>query len=101
MRVFVFFDLPVATPENRRNYNRFRRFLIKSGFIMMQEPVYFKMALNHSVVDSIIKNVKSNKPPQGLVQALVVTEKQFEKMEFIIGDFESNVIDSDERLVIL
>ena len=39
MRVFVFFDLPVAGLENRRNYTKFRKFLIKNGFIMMQESV--------------------------------------------------------------
>lgn len=42
MRMFIFFDLPVITTENRRNYARFRKFLIKNGFIMMQESVYCK-----------------------------------------------------------
>ena len=39
--------------------------------------------------------------PDGLVQVLNVTEKQFEKMEFITGSFKSDIVDSDERLVIL
>ena len=33
MRILVFFDLPVETAKNRREYSRFRRFLIKEGFI--------------------------------------------------------------------
>lgn len=101
MRVLVFFDLPVITAENKRDYRKFRRFLIKSGFVMMQESVYFKMALNQTVVNSVTTSIKSNRPPCGVVQVLVVTEKQFEKMEFITGEFHSDVIDSDERLVIL
>lgn len=101
MRIFVFFDLPVETLENRRNYNRFRRFLIKSGFIMMQESVYCRMVLNQTVANSVLNNIKKNRPPDGLVQVLNVTEKQFEKMEFITGNFKSDVIDSDERLIIL
>ena len=44
---------------------------------------------------------KKNKPANGLVQALVVTEKQFSNIVNISGQFVSNVIDSDERLVIL
>lgn len=101
MRIFVFFDLPVATLENRRNYNRFRKFLINNGFIMMQESVYCKMVINQTAANTVMSSIKSNKPPEGLVQVLNVTEKQFEKMEFITGSFTSDIIDSDERLVIL
>lgn len=101
MRLFIFFDLPVITTENRRNYARFRKFLIKNGFIMMQESVYCKMVINQTAANIVMSNIKSNKPPDGLVQMLNVTEKQFEKMEFITGSFKSDIVDSDERLVIL
>lgn len=101
MRVMVMFDLPVGTAEQRREYVRFRKFLLKSGFMMMQESVYCKLALNGTVTHSIIENVHKNKPKEGLVQLLTVTEKQFEKMEFIVGDAQREVLDSDERLVIL
>ena len=46
MRVILFFDLPVTTPEGRQNYNKFRKFLIRNGFLMLQESVYSKLALN-------------------------------------------------------
>ena len=101
MRMFVFFDLPIETAENRRNYSRFRRFLIKNGFIMIQESVYCKMVINQTAANTVINNIRSNRPPDGLVQVLSVTEKQFEKMEFITGSFESDVIDSDKRLIVL
>lgn len=101
MRIFVLFDLPVLTKENRRNYTRFRKFLIKNGFIMLQESVYCKMAANQNSAKIIADNVRRNKPPEGLVQVLSVTEKQFSKMEYITGEFTSDLIDSDERLVII
>ena len=101
VRIIVFFDLPVQTVENRKNYSRFRKFLIKNGFMMMQESVYCRMALNQNIAGSIINNIRTNKPPDGLVQILTVTEKQFSKMEFITGSYTSEVIDSDERLVII
>ena len=84
MRVIVFFDLPTTTLEDRREYNRFRKYLIKSGFIMMQESVYSKLAQNSGVADAVINNVRKNKPTEGLVQLLSVTEKQFQKMEYIL-----------------
>ena len=101
MRVLVFFDLPVVTSENRRAYSKFRKFLLKNGFIMLQESVYCKLALNGTAVTAIIDNVHRNKPQEGLVQLLTVTEKQYSKMDIIIGEMKSEVLDSDERLVIL
>lgn len=99
MRVLVLFDLPVETAKNRREYARFRRFLIKNGFMMMQESVYCKLALNQTVVNSVIDNIRTNKPTSGLVQVLVVTEKQYSRMEFIVGSFDGDIINSDERLI--
>lgn len=43
MRIMVFFDLPTITPANRKDYANFRKYLIKNGFIMMQESVYSKL----------------------------------------------------------
>lgn len=101
MRVMVFFDLPVLTEKNRKDYRAFRKFLIKSGFLMLQESVYCKLAQNATVADTILENVRKNKPNVGLVQVLRVTEKQYAKMELVVGESNSTVIDTDERLVII
>ena len=68
---------------------------------MLQESVYCKLALNGTAVNAIIDNVHRNKPQEGLVQLLTVTEKQYSKMDIFIGEMKSEVLDSDERLVIL
>lgn len=101
MRIIVFFDLPSVTDEAKKEYLRFRKLLIKSGFLMMQESVYSKIALNTTGSDALVKHIKVNKPKEGLVQVLVITEKQFAKMEYIIGESKSDVISTEERLVIL
>jgi CRISPR-associated protein Cas2 len=101
MRVLVFFDLPVLTVKNRRDYAHFRKYLIKSGFMMEQESVYSKLAPNSTVADSIIENVRKNKVDNGLIEALKVTEKQYNNIQFITGEKQHDVLDSDERLVIL
>ncbi len=68
---------------------------------MMQESVYTKIALNQNVAATICSEIKKFKPPAGMVQVLVVTEKQFSKIETIVGNVKNEVIDSDERVVIL
>lgn len=101
MRIMVFFDLPTLTGENRREYRQFRKLLIKNGFIMLQESVYCKMMTSPSVENSVKQLIKKNKPPEGLVQMLVVTEKQFSKMEYVVGEYTNDIIDSEDRLIIL
>lgn len=101
MRVVVFFDLPVETSADKRAYRMFRKFLIKNGFIMVQNSVYSKLALNSTVADLIMNKVRQNKPPEGIVQMLSITEKQYARMEYVIGDKKTTVIDTDERLIVL
>lgn len=101
MRVIVMFDLPVGTSAERREYNVFRKYLIKSGFCMMQESIYCKMAVNSTMADTIVNNIRKNKPKYGLVQVLKITEKQFASMEFIVGQSKMDVLDTTERIVIL
>ena len=101
MRVVIFFDLPVETSAQQREYRCFRKFLLKSGFVMMQESVYSKLAQNSGAAEAVINNVKKNTPSEGLVQLLSVTEKQFQKMEYLAGKSKSKVLDSDDRLVII
>lgn len=101
MRVIVMFDLPVMTSAQRREYTRFRKFLLKSGFVMQQESIYSKLALNTSIALRIEDNVRKNKPSEGLVQMLTITEKQYGRMELLVGETNSEVIQSDERLIIL
>ncbi len=101
MRVIVFFDLPSVSFEEKRSYTKFRKYLLKNGFLMLQESVYTKLALNQTVADGVIKALKANKPEKGIVQMLCITEKQFSKMEYVVGMKQSNVIDSTERFIIL
>lgn len=101
MRVLLFFDLPMETAIDRRAYSKFRKNLIKDGFIMMQKSVYVKLLLNNTDVTTIKKRVNKYKPKDGIIQVLVITEKQFNSIEFLIGEKHSKAIDSTERLVIL
>lgn len=101
MRIIVFFDLSTETAADRREYRTFRKLLIKNGFVMMQESVYCRMVLNGSVQKSVFDVIRKNKPKKGIVQMLTVTEKQFASMAYITGASKTDVIDTDERLVIL
>lgn len=101
MRVFIMFDLPVETAEERRSYTQFRKFLMKNGFIMMQESIYSKLCLNATAAKTIYDTVRKNTPKKGIVQLMVVTEKQYASIEYLTGESSSEYINNTDRLVVL
>lgn len=101
MRILVFFDLPTTSYSERKVYRTFRKKLISDGFIMMQESVYCKLALNMSIVKSEMSKLEKNKPVKGLVSVLIITEKQFASIKYLTGKKQFETIDNDSRLIII
>lgn len=101
MRILVFFDLPIETQADKTAYRHFRTFLIKEGFAMMQKSVYSKLALNGSTVDLVKRHLQNNIPPKGLVQMIVITEKQFADIVYLVGESRSQVVDSTEKYILV
>ena len=101
MRILVMFDLPTITSEDRKNYRKFRKDLLKSGFYMLQESVYCRMVLNQSAENNARLALRRIKPPTGSVMVLSVTEKQFAKADYIVGQVKTDVLDTDDRITIL
>ena len=101
MRLVVFFDLPVETSQQLREYRDFRKFLLRSGFVMMQESIYTKICINMHAVDQVQRNIERNKPPEGIVQVMSVTERQFASIKVVVGELDDTYIQNDNRLVVL
>jgi len=77
----VMFDLPMTTAAEKKSYRKFRKFLIENGYAMLQYSVYVKIILNHSALHYQKTKVMQYLPPNGHVELLIVTEKQFAAME--------------------
>lgn len=95
MRMIVFFDLPVKTKTQRKNATRFRNFLLKDGYFMVQFSVYARICNGYDDVEKHRLRIKANKPDNGSIRLLVITEKQYEKMELILG----NLVNEEENAV--
>jgi len=94
------FDLPVTESSDLRAYTQFRKALVKNGFIMMQESVYCKLALNFQSAVLIKQYIYKVKPPKGTVQLLIITEKQYSEIEYVVGNRFSDQTDTMERLLL-
>ena len=85
MRMLVFFDLPVKTGAERRSAARFRNFLLSDGYHMIQYSVYARVCNGMDAVKKHSTRLRNNLPDNGSVRLLVITEKQFESIEILIG----------------
>lgn len=85
MWLFVFFDLPVGTKEQRRRATRFRNSLRDDGFLMLQFSVYARVCRGQDAVEKHVRRVRGSLPKEGSVRALQVTDRQYGRMELMLG----------------
>ncbi len=83
--LIAMFDLPVETPVNRRDYTRFRKALIKDGFMMLQFSVYARFLPSEEAAAAHRSTIRAVIPPLGQVRLITVTDLQFGKMEVFYG----------------
>ena len=83
--MFVMFDLPVASKQQRRVATQFRQFLIRQGFSMLQFSVYARYLDSADAADEHATRIKVMLPSEGEVRLLAVTDRQFGKMRVFTG----------------
>ncbi len=102
MRILVMFDLPMLTHKEKQEYSNFRRFLLNNGYVMIQFSIYSRFCRNTTDVSKHMKRLLNNKPKFGNVRALQITEKQYENMVFLSGEFNfhEKTINSNPLIII-
>ena len=81
MWLFVMFDLPVGTKQERKEAASFRKNLLKRGFEMSQFSVYLKYCASIEKADSASNQVTKILPRGGKVDIITITDKQFSNMK--------------------
>ncbi|WP_198668172.1 CRISPR-associated endonuclease Cas2 [Amedibacterium intestinale] len=102
MRLILFFDLPVTTKKDRKTYAQFRKYLIQNGYMMMQYSVYCKIFANREAAVKHVANLEKSVPKKGQIRLLLVTEKQYAKIEIITGgkSMQETILNSDSFIKI-
>ena len=78
MWLFVFFDLPTQTKQQRKTASGFRKYLLKDGFSMLQYSVYTRHCASSESADVHTSRIKI--PDYGHITLLRITDKQFGNM---------------------
>lgn len=100
MWLFVFFDLPVKTKKERGAATRFRNFLLKDGYMMIQFSVYARICNGQDRVDKHLQRLQSIIPAKGHIRAFQITDKQYERMKILVGMKKNNEKTKTEQLVL-
>ncbi|MCX0291940.1 CRISPR-associated endonuclease Cas2 [Lactobacillus kullabergensis] len=101
MRLMIMFDLPTGTAEERKEYRQFHKKLINEGFLMVQFSVYVRVCVTRQTAKFLENRIRKFLPRGGLVQSLMVTEKQYNDMHFLVGKPIDDVRNTSDRTVIL
>lgn len=100
--MIVLFDLPVKEKTAQKAATKFRKFLIDDGYLMLQYSVYTRVCNGYDAVKTHEKRLKAHLPENGSVRLLTITEKQYESMQILLGEFkQSDTPVSYEQLTLL
>ena len=83
--LMVAFDLPVGSPEQRKQATAFRNYLLDDGFQMIQFSVYVRACVTFARQETHINRLKQSLPAEGQVRAIFVTRAQWERSFIIHG----------------
>ena len=90
MRMLVFFDLPVQTKPQRKAATAFRNFLLKDGYHMVQFSVYARVCNGSDAVQKHRARLVAHLPENDAVRLLVITDKQYQTVEILLGKLTEN-----------
>lgn len=80
MWVLVLFDLPVESPEERKEATGFRQTLLDFGFEMCQFSCYLRYVEGREQAETWTRRIKQALPAGGKVYVLYFTDKQYESI---------------------
>ncbi|MBI5696397.1 MAG: CRISPR-associated endonuclease Cas2 [Nitrospirae bacterium] len=100
MWLFAMFDLPVDDKDARREYTRFRKQLLKEGFVQMQYSVYARYCGSEERSEAMRRRLRAALPPDGHVRLVAITDHQFGKMEVYYGKKRISAEEPPEQMLL-
>lgn len=99
MRIIV-----MLKPTNKRGtktaYTKFREYLRKDGYVLLQPEVYMRAVTSRRAVSSHLSALSVKRPKTGTVRVLVLTEKQYARIVVFsdVEDFQGSTVGARELI---
>ena len=102
MHILLFFDLPVTSLANKKEYRYFRSFLQKNGYTMIQFSIYSRLCKGLDDASKHMKRIGKNLPSSGSIRSICITNKQYGRMIHWVGEPKANekIQDKDQLILI-
>jgi CRISPR-associated protein Cas2 len=100
MWLFAMFDLPVTTRAARRRYAQFRSVLLEEGFSMLQFSVYARYCVSEETAQTFRDRIRRELPDEGHIRLLMVTDRQFGKMDVFHGKSRGSPESEPDQLLL-
>ena len=84
--LLVMFDVHVLTKEDRRNYQKVRKFLKKNGYLMLQKSVYFKYIQELKSFEKEVLSINDVFPKNSNLKIFRFSKKQFCSLNELFND---------------
>ena len=91
MWLFVSFDLPTLTRQERKRSARFRKDLIDMGFSMFQFSVYSRYYYSKDIATADSLKIRYLVPENGHVSVFYITDKQFSMIDDYYGGLKNQL----------
>ena len=82
--------LVLLQPTNVRGtkmaYTKFRKALCDDGFVMVAPELYMRVVANRKAIDKHRRRMGEALPKTGRVTILSLTEKQWDRIEYLVGE---------------
>ncbi len=88
MWIVLMFDVPTKTKAQRRAYTLFRKDIRQDGFMQIQYSVYARHCASEENAQMHQSRAKVSIPDKGEVRMLLLTDKQYERMQVFYGNFK-------------
>ncbi len=99
--MFLFYDIPNSNKNQRKQYTRFRKYVLSVGFIMLQESVYVRTINTKNKYLTLRRDIKLTVPETSDVRTLLITENSYEQMDLINGEltFKEKIVSKKVRVL--
>ncbi len=88
--LMVLYDIPNNSKDERKEYIKFRKKLIYTGFYQLQESVYIKRYNNKQKIKRILNELEILAPINSNIRVLTLTDSTFDKIHIVSGSLSFN-----------
>ena len=101
MRILVLLQ-PTNARGTKMAYTAFRKALHDDGFVMVAPELYMRVVSNRKAIAKHRGRLGDKLPKTGRITMLTLTEKQWDRMEYLVGEksYQERVIGSSCHIVL-